>query len=139
LKNWYKGEAVKILIVDDSATLRRILNMGIRNALKDKECEILEAVDGQDGLEMIQNNLDIDYVFLDVNMPVMKGDEMLQIMRNTPSMKDIKVIMQTTEGIREKVKRLTEMGISGYILKPYTQETIYKLITKLLEREAAKA
>jgi two-component system chemotaxis response regulator CheY len=130
---------MKILIVDDSATLRKILNLGIRNALKDKECEILEAVDGKDGLEMIHNNLDIDYVFLDINMPVMKGDEMLKIMRNTPEMKDIKVIMQTTEGIREKVKRLTEMGISGYILKPYTQDTIYKLITKLLERETAKA
>lgn len=125
---------MKILIVDDSATLRRVLNMGIKNAMGERDYEVLEAVDGQDGLDVVKNNLDIDYIFLDVNMPVMKGDEMLQIMRSTPEMQHIKVIMQTTEGIRDKVEKLTAMGVSGYILKPYTQETILQLMTKLLKR-----
>ncbi len=130
---------MKILIVDDSATLRRVLRMGIQNALSQYEVTILEAVNGREGLDVIKDNLDIDYVFLDINMPVMKGDEMLHIMRNSTDMREIKVIMQTTEGIREKVKMLTNMGISGYILKPYTQETVLKLMQKLLEREKATA
>jgi len=130
---------MKILIVDDSATLRRVLHMGIKHSLKGTEFEILEAVNGKEGLDIAKKNTDIDYIFLDVNMPVMKGDEMLEILRDTPEIKHIKVIMQTTEGVREKVRSLTAMGISGYLLKPYTQEIILQLMDKLLELETAVA
>jgi len=128
---------MKILIVDDSGTLRRVLKMGIEKALAGYECVILEAENGQEGLDILKKHLDIDYIFLDVNMPVMKGDEMLRIMRSIPEMKDIKVIMQTTEGIRSKVEELTRMGISGYILKPYTQEIILQLMQQLVARQKA--
>ncbi len=130
---------MKILIVDDSGTLRRVLKMGIDKALIGTGSQIFEAENGKEGLEVLKNNLDIDYVFLDVNMPVMKGDEMLRIMRDSTDMIDIKVIMQTTEGIRSKVEELTNMGISGYILKPYTQDIILQLMEKLVEREQATA
>ncbi len=130
---------MKILIVDDSGTLRRVLKMGIEKALIGTGSQIFEAENGKEGLEVLKNNLDIDYVFLDVNMPVMKGDEMLRIMRDSTDMVEIKVIMQTTEGIRSKVEELTNMGISGYILKPYTQDIILQLMEKLVEREQATA
>ncbi len=129
---------MKILIVDDSSTLRRVLNISISKAMKDEKYTILEAENGKEGLDILYKNLDIDYVFLDVNMPVMKGDEMLRIMRADPVIKHIKVIMQTTEGIRSRVTELTEMGISGYILKPYTQIVVSQLVEKLLERKLAK-
>jgi two-component system chemotaxis response regulator CheY len=130
---------MKILIVDDSKTMRRVLNMGITKVLKDENPIILEAEDGKEGLEIIRKNVDIDYIFLDVNMPVMKGDEMLKILRADTTISHIKVIMQTTEGVREKVAELTKMGISGYLLKPYTQEIIIALMEKILEKEKATA
>jgi len=116
-----------------------VLKMGINKALADHQPVILEAENGQEGLEIVRKNPDIDYVFLDVNMPVMKGDEMLRIMRSDPAIKHVKVIMQTTEGVRSKVAELTKMGISGYLLKPYTQDIILQLMKKLMEKEAAKA
>jgi two-component system chemotaxis response regulator CheY len=130
---------MKILIVDDSSTMRRVLEMGILKVLKEQNPTILHAPDGKRGLEMVQQNLDIDYVFLDVNMPIMKGDEMLKLMRQDPTTKSIKVIMQTTEGVREKVAEITKMGISGYLLKPYTVEIIEALMSKIMEREKATA
>ena len=130
---------MKILVVDDSSTMRRVLKMGINKALADHQPVILEAENGQEGLDIVRKNPDIDYVFLDVNMPVMKGDEMLRIMRADPAIKHVKVIMQTTEGVRSKVAELTKMGISGYLLKPYTQDSILQLMKKLMEKEAAKA
>ncbi len=130
---------MKILIVDDSSTMRRVLKMGVNKAIGDMKPEIFEAENGQEGLDVLRKHTDMDYVFLDVNMPVMKGDEMLRIMRSDPAIKHIKVIMQTTEGVRSKVAELTKMGISGYLLKPYTQEIILQLMKKLMERESAKA
>ncbi|RUM67553.1 MAG: hypothetical protein DSZ05_02375 [Sulfurospirillum sp.] len=130
---------MKILIVDDSSTMRRVLRMGVLKAMEGENPTILEAEDGRKGLDMLYKHTDVDYVFLDVNMPVMKGDEMLRIMRQDPEIKHIKVIMQTTEGVRSKVAELTKMGISGYLLKPYTQTIILQLMQKLMERETAKA
>jgi two-component system chemotaxis response regulator CheY len=115
-----------------------VLNISISKAMKDEKYTILEAENGKEGLDILYKNLDIDYVFLDVNMHVMKGEEMLRIMRADPVIKHIKVIMQTTEGIRSRVTELTAMGISGYILKPYTQIVVSQLVEKLLERKLAK-
>ena len=130
---------MKILVVDDSSTMRRVLKMGVNKAIGEHHPEIFEAENGQEGLDILRKHPDMDYVFLDVNMPVMKGDEMLRIMRQDPAIKHIRVIMQTTEGVRSKVAELTKMGISGYLLKPYTQEIILQLMNKLMERESVKA
>lgn len=64
---------------------------------------------------------------------------MIYIMLNSPDMLNIKVIMQTTEGVRSKVTKLTRMGVSGYLLKPYTHKTIDTLLQKLLSEEEATA
>ncbi len=130
---------MKVLIVDDSNTMRRVLKMGIQKVIKAEDLEILEAENGQIALDIVRANRDIDYIFLDVNMPVMKGDEMLRILRSEDGIKHIKVIMQTTEGVKEKVAELTRLKISGYLLKPYTQEIIEQLMNKIIEREKATA
>lgn len=124
---------MKILIVDDSKTMRRILKSGVQKSCK-IDLSILEAEDGKEALDVLRANPDTDLVFLDVNMPVMKGDEMLHIMRKEEGIQDIRVIMQTTEGSKEKVLELTKLGISGYLLKPYTQEIVHDLMTKILEQ-----
>ncbi len=126
---------MKILVVDDSQIMRRILKVGLSKVNKD--VTILEAENGQEALEVLKKNPDIDYTFLDINMPIMRGDEMLKIVRNDPQLKHHKIIIQTTEGRKEKFKEIKAMGISGYIVKPYTQQIVEKLMHKLMEKEMA--
>ncbi len=130
---------MKILIVDDSKTMRMILRRGLTTALKDRELTFLEAENGQEGLDILKENTDTDYVFLDVNMPIMNGDKMLYIMRNSPDLLKIKVVMQTTEGSGKMVRMITGLGVSGYLLKPYTLETVKALMDKLLADEKVSA
>jgi two-component system chemotaxis response regulator CheY len=128
---------MKILVVDDSSIMRRILKMAITKV--DPNIEIYEAENGKEGIEVLEKNDDMSYTFLDINMPIMKGDEMLKIVRSRDVLKHHKIIIQTTEGRREKFIELKQLGISGYIVKPYTQEIVEQLLTKLVEKEAATA
>lgn len=126
---------MKILIVDDSQIMRRILKVGLTKVNKD--VVILEAENGKEALTILRDNPDIDYTFLDINMPIMRGDEMLKIVRDDPALKHHKIIIQTTEGRKEKFQEIKAMGISGYIVKPYTQQIVEKLMHKLMEKEMA--
>jgi two-component system chemotaxis response regulator CheY len=126
---------MKILVVDDSQIMRRILKVGISKI--DKNAEILEAENGQEGLSLLRSHDDIQYTFLDINMPIMRGDEMLKILRADPDLKHHKVIIQTTEGRKEKFIELKELGINGYIIKPYTQSIVEGMMSKLMEKETA--
>jgi len=128
---------MKILVVDDSQIMRRILKVGIGKINKD--ATILEAENGKEALEILRNNPDITYTFLDINMPVMRGDEMLKIVRNDPELKHHKIIIQTTEGRKEKFIEIKKMGISGYIIKPYTQQIVENMMKKIMEKEGAPA
>jgi len=126
---------MKILVVDDSQIMRRILKVGIGKI--DKSATILEAENGKEGLELLKQNPDIDFTFLDINMPIMKGDEMLKIVRADPELKHHKVIIQTTEGRKEKFLEIKAMGVSGYIIKPYTQQIVENMVKKLVEKMEA--
>ena len=127
---------MKILVVDDSQIMRRILKVGISKIIKD--VIILEAENGKEALEILKENPDVKYTFLDINMPIMKGDEMLKILRSDPELKHHKVIIQTTEGRKEKFLEIKKLGISGYIIKPYTQQIVESMIKKLMEKEKKK-
>jgi len=126
---------MKILVVDDSQIMRRILKVGISKI--DKDAEILEAENGQEALNLLRTNPDVQYTFLDINMPIMRGDEMLKIARADPDLKHHKIIIQTTEGRKEKFIEIKAMGISGYIIKPYTQQIVEGMMSKLMEKEMA--
>ena len=128
---------MKILVVDDSQIMRRILKVGIGKINKD--ATILEAENGQEALELLRNNPDIAYTFLDINMPIMRGDEMLKIVRSDPELKHHKIIIQTTEGRKEKFLEIKNMGISGYIIKPYTQQIVENMMEKIMEKEGVEA
>ena len=113
----------KILIVDDSATMRKILMRVIRQAGVD--CEgFVEASNGVEGLERLTAEASVDLVLSDVNMQVMNGIDFVKAIRSQPTREKLPILMVTTEGGETMVKTALEAGASGYVTKPFTPETI---------------
>ncbi len=110
----------KVLLVDDSATMRKIVKRKIKEVGFAVD-EFFEAGDGQQALEVVFNNT-VDLVLLDWNMPIMNGLEFVQSLRSVDLPKKIPVIMITTEGSPEKITEATSSGVDGFILKPITTE-----------------
>ena len=121
-----KGQAIKVLIVEDSATVRTPM----KRYLEADGCEVMEAEDGQQGLDILKKNPTIKLIFTDLNMPVMDGIQMLKIMRGLDKIKDIPVIVITTENNDEMVKRGKALGVQGWIVKPAKPHTLRKHLLK---------
>lgn len=119
--------AKKILVVDDSITVRQQVGM----ALSQAGFEILEAADGQDGLSAIEKESHLALVICDVNMPRMNGLEMLEAVKAKPAHADLKVIMLTTEGQAELVDRAKKAGAKGWIVKPFKTDLLVATAKKL--------
>jgi len=113
--------ALNILVVDDSAVMRKMIikTMGMCGIPLG---EIKQAANGQEGLEELGKNW-IDIVILDINMPIMNGEEMIDEMQQDPEIKDIPVIVISTEGSSTRIERLKEKG-AKFIQKPFTPEII---------------
>ncbi len=121
---------MKILIVDDFSTMRRI----IKNLLKQLGYEnIEEAEDGAQALSKLKSN-DFSFVISDWNMPNMDGLELLKNLRSDDSLKDIPVLMVTAEAEKEKVVTAIQSGVNNYIVKPFTQEVLKEKMDKILEK-----
>jgi two-component system chemotaxis response regulator CheY len=115
----------KILVVDDSETIRQ----QVRQALAPAGYEIVEAVDGVDGLEKIRATADISVVLCDVNMPRMTGLELVAIAHAeglTPT-----IVMLTSEGQPSMVRRARESGARGWIVKPFKVDQLVAAMKKL--------
>lgn len=111
----------KILIVDDSTTMRKILMRVIRQA--GIECDgFLEAANGQEGVEKLGSEAGIELVLSDVNMPVMNGIEFVKAVRDAGNATPI--VMVTTEGGEAMLKTAMDSGASGYVTKPFTPDSI---------------
>ncbi|RLD33660.1 MAG: two-component system response regulator [Bacteroidetes bacterium] len=119
---------VKILTVDDSMTIRSI----VKNTLKEYDCEIHEAENGLLGLQAIIRIIP-DLVILDITMPVMDGIEMLRKLRSSPRGKDMKVIMLTAESAKENIIEIAKLGVTNYIVKPFTKDQLMDKISGLVE------
>jgi two-component system, chemotaxis family, chemotaxis protein CheY len=117
--------AKRILVVDDSQTLRH----QVRQALSPRGYELIEAVDGVEGLTKIRENPDLSVVLCDINMPNMTGLELLAAVRaeglSTP------IIMLTSEGQPSVIRRAREMGAKGWIVKPFNVDLLVSAINKL--------
>ena len=113
--------ALNILVVDDSAVMRKMIikTMGMCGL---PIGEIKQAANGREGLEELDKNW-IDIVILDINMPVMNGEEMIDEMQQDPEIKDIPVVVVSTEGSSTRIDRLKERG-AMFIQKPFTPEMI---------------
>lgn len=121
---------MKILIVDDSQTMRKIFSVAVSNI--DTNIIIYEATNGQEALEILKLNSDIEYIFLDTLMPVMSGYEVLKTIRMDDDLQHHKVIIQTAQHKHEELMSLIDIGISGYIVKPYDVSMIEKTIKRWL-------
>ena len=126
---------MKILIVDDFSTMRRI----VRNLLKELGfTNVDEAEDGQIALQKL-NSLPFDFVVTDWNMPNMDGLTLLQNIRATPSLKHLPVLMITAEAKKENIIAAAQAGASGYIVKPFTAATLSEKLEKIFEKMGKKA
>lgn len=119
-----------ILIVDDSSPMRAVIKKVIRASGFDIG-ELHEAGSGKEALEVLDQQW-LDVVLSDYNMPDMNGLEMLKAMKQHDMMKDIPVIMVTTEGGLERVDEFMKTGASAYIKKPFTPEQIKSQLLELL-------
>ena len=126
---------MKILIVDDFSTMRRI----IKNLLRDLGfTNTAEADDGQTALPMLQNGK-FDFLVTDWNMPGMQGIDLLKNVRSDPNLKDLPVLMVTAESKRDQIVEAAQAGVNGYIVKPFTAATLKEKIDKIFERIEAAA
>jgi two-component system chemotaxis response regulator CheY len=117
----------KVLIVDDSATVRQ----QVRAALGIAEFDVVEASDGTEGAETINRLSDLDAVICDVNMPRMNGLEMLEAVKRDPRNNLLPIVMLTTEGQHQLVQRAKAAGAKGWIVKPFKPELLLAAIRKL--------
>ena len=121
---------MKILIVDDFSTMRRI----IKNLLRDLGFnDTTEADDGQTALPMLKTGK-FDFLVTDWNMPGMDGLELLKAVRADDNLKDMPVLMVTAEAKREQIVVAAQSGVNGYIVKPFTAITLKEKIEKIFER-----
>lgn len=113
----------KVLIVDDSSTMRKIIQRVLRQADIAVD-NVIEAANGVEGLAALESNPDIGLVLSDVNMPEMNGIDFVRNLRATRDKETLPVIMVTTEGGGEMVNTAMELGANGYVCKPFTPESI---------------
>lgn len=127
--------SVNILIVDDSAVIRKIIIKTLQLSNLPLG-EICEAGDGQKALEIMDRKW-IDLIFADLNMPVMNGEVMIERIRVNPQWADVPVIVVSTEGSQTRIERLKSQGIS-FVHKPFSPEQIRALVTDILELDHEK-
>ncbi len=126
---------IKILIVDDFSTMRRI----IKNLLRELGfTNTVEADDGQTALPKLQAG-GIDFLVTDWNMPGMTGLELLKAVRADPNLSSMPILMVTAEAKREQIVVVAEAGVNGYIIKPFTAATLKEKIEKIFDRISASA
>lgn len=122
------NEDLRILVVDDFATMRRI----IRNLLRDSDLKnVTEAEDGEAALKILQEST-IDLVITDWSMPNMTGIDLLRSIRADEYLKTIPVLLVTAEAKREQILEAVTLGVNGYIIKPFTAETLKEKLEKIL-------
>jgi two-component system chemotaxis response regulator CheY len=121
---------MKILVVDDFSTMRRI----IRNLLRDLGFEnVAEADDGNTALPQLKRG-GFDFLITDWNMPGMTGMELLEAVRSDEELASLPVLMVTAEAKREQIVAAAQAGVNGYIVKPFTAMTLKEKIDKIFER-----
>lgn len=114
----------KIMIVDDSATVRQVLQMTLMQAGYD----VVEAIDGEDALKLFTEN-NVDMLVTDLNMPNMDGIDLIKHVRQKPGNRFMPIIMLTTESQAEKRTEGKKAGASGWITKPFRPEQLLSVVS----------
>ena len=121
----------RILIVEDSPTMRQLLVFALRRL---KYVEIVEAQDGMDGLRKISSD-HFDLALIDINMPVMDGLKLISLIRGEDSLKEIPIVVITTEGAKEDRDRAMVLGANEYLTKPIQANRVLAVARSLLKIE----
>lgn len=126
------GEAAamskRILTIDDSKTIRDMLRM----TLIDAGFEVLQAVDGQDGCEVMDRET-VDLVITDINMPRMNGYEVVRNLRNRPELRGLPILVLTTESDTDKKNLAREAGATGWMVKPFDPDRLIATVRKVIQ------
>ena len=122
---------MKFLVVDDSATMRRIV---VNSLLRIGFNETVEAADGVDALAKFDDS--INFVITDWNMPNMSGTEFTKALRLRDDGKDVPVLMVTARSVRDDILVAMEAGVNNYIVKPFTPQVLKEKIDALLPAAA---
>ncbi len=120
-----------VLIVDDSAAIRKILQRVLRQA-EVPIGEVFEAGDGIEALAALKIRTTVGLILSDINMPNMDGLQFLTQVRAIPEWQHVPIVMITTEGSQNKVMEAVQLGASGYVRKPFTAEQIKEKLTGLI-------
>ena len=126
---------VKVLIVDDSLMVRT----AVRVALSGAGYQIVEAVDGEEGRQAIQETRDLSLVICDVNMPRMDGLRMLELVKADGANAELPVLMLSTEGDPSMIRRARDAGAAGWIVKPFQPAVVLGLIRRFVRDGAARS
>lgn len=120
---------MKVLVVDDSPTMRRIV---VQMLKKIGYSDIVEAGDGKEALERLQAEGDIELVCTDWNMPVMSGLELVQAIRGDGNFSSLPILMVTTRNMKDDIITAMKAGVNNYVTKPFDPKTIKEKIDKVM-------
>jgi len=123
------SSSAKFLIVEDSPTMRQMIAFSLKRF---PNVQIIEAVDGLDALRKLAGPEKIDLILTDINMPVMDGLKLVSMVRQNASLRDIPIIIITTEGADEDRERGLALGANAYIAKPIQSSQLIRTISELL-------
>ncbi len=126
---------IRFLVVDDFSTMRRI----IKNFLNDLGyANVQEADDGNTALPILKAG-NIEFLITDWNMPGMPGLDLLKAVRADPKLAKLPVLLLTAEAKREQIVEAAQAGVNGYVIKPFTAQTLKEKLDKILAARAAQA
>ncbi len=124
-------ERQRILIVEDSPTMRQLLVFALRRL---KDVDIVEAQDGMDGLRKVSSD-HFDLALIDINMPVMDGLKLISLIRSEERLSGIPIVVVTTEGAKEDRERALSLGADEYLTKPIQANQVLAVAKSLLKRD----
>ena len=121
----------RILIVEDSPTMRQLLGFALKRL---KGAELVEAQDGMDGLRKVTSD-HFDLALIDINMPVMDGLKLISLIRREESLKEMPIVVITTEGAKEDRERALSLGADEYLTKPIQANRVLSIAKSMLKIE----
>jgi len=121
----------RILIVEDSPTMRQLLVFALKRL---KDIDIVEAQDGMDGLRKVSSD-HFDLALIDINMPVMDGLKLISLIRGDDSLRQMPIIVITTEGAKEDRERAIALGANEYLAKPIQANKVLRIAQSLLKAD----
>jgi two-component system chemotaxis response regulator CheY len=121
---------MKVLVVDDSATMRKIAAQMVKKLGYNP---VVEAGDGREALQVLEQNADVGLVLTDWNMPNMNGLELVQAIRADDAMSELPIIMVTTRNMKSDIMGAMKAGVNNYLTKPFDPPTMKEKIDRVLK------